>query len=89
MDETRKHIPESLQSHPAAKDLTRLRKLAIRMDSAFQLPIVNMRVGWDAILGLVPGVGDTLALLPSAFIIKPLDSLRARAEPYPLAETIR
>jgi hypothetical protein len=40
------------------------------MDSAFKLPIVGVRMGWDSILGLVPVVGDTLALLPSAYIMK-------------------
>ena len=70
MDETRKHIPEALNSHPHARDLTRLRRLAVKMDSAFRLPVVDVRIGWDAILGLVPGVGDVLALLPSAFILR-------------------
>jgi hypothetical protein len=47
------------------------------MDSAFRLPLVNTRVGWDSILGLVPGVGDTLALLPSAYILKEAHRLGA------------
>lgn len=51
-------------------DLARLRRLAQTMDSAFTLPIVNVRMGWDSILGFVPVVGDTLALLPSAYILK-------------------
>ena len=57
--------------------MSRLRKLAVTMDSAFRLPIVGVRVGWDAILGLVPGVGDALALLPSAYIIKEAHRLGA------------
>ena len=55
-------------SHEA--DLARLRRLAVSMDSAFKLPIVGVRMGWDSILGFVPVVGDTLALLPSAYILK-------------------
>ena len=51
-------------------DLARLRKLATRMDSAFRLPIIGVRVGWDSIIGLIPGVGDAAALLPSAYIMK-------------------
>ena len=51
-------------------DLARLRKLATRMDSAFRLPIIGVRVGWDSILGLIPGVGDAAALVPSAYILK-------------------
>ena len=56
--------------HPHAADLARLQKLARTMDSAYRLPIIGTRIGWDAILGLVPGVGDVLALAPSAYIFK-------------------
>ena len=57
-------------THPHAADLSRLRKLAVRMDSAFRVPVIGVRVGWDAVLGLVPGVGDVLTLAPSAFILR-------------------
>ena len=40
------------------------------MDSAFRLAVVGVRMGWDSILGFVPVVGDTLALLPAAYILK-------------------
>ncbi len=40
------------------------------MDSAFRLPIIGVRMGWDGIIGLIPGVGDLLAMAPSAYIIK-------------------
>ncbi|RYH03609.1 DUF4112 domain-containing protein [Salipiger sp. IMCC34102] len=39
------------------------------MDSAFRLPIVNMRIGWDAIIGIVPGIGDVLTLVPALMIL--------------------
>ena len=35
-------------SHEHAADLARLRKLAVTMDSAYRLPVVGVRVGWDA-----------------------------------------
>ncbi|MFD2738786.1 DUF4112 domain-containing protein [Sulfitobacter aestuarii] len=60
----------SPEDHPHAADLHRLRKLARNMDSAFRLPVIGTRIGWDAILGLIPGVGDAVALAPSAYIIK-------------------
>ena len=47
-----------------------MRKLAHRMDNAFRLPVIGVRVGWDSILGLVPVVGDALALAPAAYILK-------------------
>ena len=40
------------------------------MDSAYRLPVIGTRVGWDAILGLVPGIGDALAIAPSLYIMK-------------------
>lgn len=49
--------------------LQRLERLARRMDRAFRVPGTGIRLGWDSILGLVPGIGDTLALLPAAWIL--------------------
>lgn len=55
---------------PAEEDeLQRLERLAVLMDSAFRLPGTNIRLGLDTIVGLIPGVGDTLTLLPGAYII--------------------
>ena len=49
--------------------LDRLDHLAGRMDSAFRIPGTGIRVGWDSILGLIPGIGDIAALTPAAYII--------------------
>ncbi|WP_244437488.1 DUF4112 domain-containing protein [Roseivivax isoporae] len=49
--------------------LHRIERIAHRMDRAFRLPGTGIRVGWDSIVGLVPGVGDTLAALPAAYIL--------------------
>lgn len=51
-------------------DLDRLNRLARKMDYAFRIPLLGIRLGWDSILGLVPGVGDALALAPAGYIIK-------------------
>ena len=63
--------------HPHAADLARLRKLAQKMDSAFRVPVIGVRIGWDAIIGLVPGIGDALALAPSVFIMRESHRLAA------------
>jgi hypothetical protein len=47
-----------------------LRKLEILLDEAFPIPGTRIRFGLDAIVGLVPGVGDVLAGLAS--IVFPL-----------------
>ncbi|MFD1344210.1 DUF4112 domain-containing protein [Litorisediminicola beolgyonensis] len=57
-------------SDPAhLRRLERVERLAHRMDRAFRLPGTRIRLGWDSIIGLVPGVGDTLALAPAAYIL--------------------
>ena len=40
--------------------LERYRSLARTMDARFRIPGTPIRFGWDAILGLIPGVGDAL-----------------------------
>ena len=60
----------NFDTHEHGQDLARLRKLAVTMDSAFKVPGTRIRLGWDAILGFVPVVGDVLTLAPSAYILK-------------------
>jgi hypothetical protein len=47
-----------------------LRKLEILLDEAFPIPGTRIRFGLDAIVGLVPGIGDVLAGIAS--IVFPL-----------------
>ena len=42
---------------------------AQRMDRAFRIPGIGLRVGWDSIAGLVPGIGDALSLAPAGYIL--------------------
>ena len=39
------------------------------MDSAFEIPGLKWRFGLDAILGLIPGLGDTLTSLVSVYVL--------------------
>jgi hypothetical protein len=39
------------------------------LDSLFRIPGTQWRVGLDAIIGLVPGIGDTLTTLMSFYIL--------------------
>lgn len=50
-------------------ELQRLRKVAWRMDAIFTIPRTRITVGLDNIFGLVPIIGDLLALAPSVWII--------------------
>ena len=46
-----------------------LEMLAHLMDSAFHIPGIGIRFGLDAIIGLIPGLGDTLTSLASLYIL--------------------
>jgi hypothetical protein len=46
---------------PAASHLPLLRRWAVLLDSAFRVPGLGIRFGLDAIIGLVPGIGDLAA----------------------------
>lgn len=39
------------------------------MDDRFKIPGTNTRVGLDGLIGLIPGVGDGLAMLFSLYIV--------------------
>ena len=47
----------------------RLQTVANVLDSAFVVPGTRQRVGIDAIIGLIPGLGDILTTLLSSYII--------------------
>ncbi len=57
------------QSQQSAKLIRRLNTLARLMDTQFRIPGTNIRFGFDGIIGLVPGVGDLIALAFSSYII--------------------
>jgi hypothetical protein len=46
-----------------------LRRWAVLLDSAFRVPGTRIRFGIDALIGLVPGLGDLSAPIYTAFII--------------------
>lgn len=52
-----------------AESLARLEALARLMDGAFVIPGTNIRVGLDAIIGVVPGIGDAISGVISSYLI--------------------
>lgn len=63
---------------PAPEDraVAALRKWAVLLDSAFQVPGTRVRFGLDPVLGLIPGAGDVLAGCFSILIV--LHAVRLR-----------
>ena len=56
---------------PAEREriVARLRWLTAFLDDAIEIPGLKARVGWDAIIGLIPGVGDVASMGLSLYIV--------------------
>lgn len=64
------HIPDVIEpDEKLPQDLVALRRFAFLMDQAFPIPGTNVRVGFDAVLGLIPGIGDVIGGVLSTWII--------------------
>jgi hypothetical protein len=48
----------------------RLGRIAWLLDSSIPLPGVRFRIGIDALIGLVPGLGDLVGVLLSSYIVR-------------------
>jgi hypothetical protein len=65
----------SLENHNAATDprqrqlLARLQRYAWLLDNSIPLPGLKYRIGWDPIIGLLPGIGDAIGALLSMVIV--------------------
>lgn len=66
------------------KEIERLDRFAGWMDDRFSIPGTSIRFGVDSILGLIPGVGDTVTVLSSVYIIG-----KAQSHNAPLHLTLR
>jgi hypothetical protein len=49
--------------------MARVRRVARMLDSALRIPGTNIRFGLDAVIGLVPGLGDAAGAVLAAYII--------------------
>lgn len=49
--------------------LERMAKFARAMDTAFRIPLTNIRFGSDAVISLVPGLGDAVAAAMGLFVV--------------------
>ena len=72
-------IPEVIEpDEKLPRDLVALRKFAYLMDEAVGIPGTRRRLGLDAALGFIPGIGDIAGALLSAWII--IGALRHRVK---------
>ena len=52
-----------------AYSLKNLERFADFMEDRFRIPGLNVRVGWDFVIGLIPVAGDLLTMLASLYIL--------------------
>lgn len=67
----------------SAEEIRRLDRLAVLLDSQFRLPGTGFRFGLDTVVGLIPGLGDAVTFVPSAYLI--LTGLRLGARKSTIA----
>ena len=79
MSNTRASDYVFLNSRPSsrAERIARLDALATLLDTAILIPGTNVRFGLDALIGLVPGIGDTVTTLLSLYIVREARALGA------------
>ncbi len=56
-------------TEPERRRLERVERLATLLDNAILIPGTRLRIGLDPLLGLLPGLGDALGALASAWIL--------------------
>ncbi len=68
--------PNNPRRTDSSERLRRLRSIAWVLDNSIPLP-GGLRVGLDAIIGLVPGIGDAIGAVISAYLINEARSMGA------------
>ena len=66
---TARLLTASLQTRRSRNSIARLDALAMLLDSAIRIPGTKIVMGLDALLGLVPVIGDAISGLISSYII--------------------
>lgn len=61
---------EVIKTNTVNQDIQALEGLAHIMDSAIVIPGTSIRVGIDSLIGLIPGIGDTISALISSYIVQ-------------------
>jgi hypothetical protein len=67
--DTSKPAIEIDENFRAPNELLKAQSLANLLDTAVKLPFINFRVGLDFLVGLIPGIGDSIMLLASFRIV--------------------
>ena len=79
-------VPSSGEILSADTTTRRVRVLARLLDNAIPVPGTNWRIGFDPIIGLIPGVGDLIGAVLSGYIV--LEAVRAEVPTFTLARML-
>lgn len=82
----RERSDDRQDDRPEDRAMRRADAIARLLDNRFTLPGTDIRFGLDAIIGLVPGIGDTLTAGISAYIV--LEAFRLRIGAWPIIKMI-
>lgn len=68
------HTPRQTGDHAGldpsgARRLRRLDRLARLLDESIRIPALRYRIGYDALIGLLPGIGDAAGLLIGTYVV--------------------
>lgn len=77
MDLTQKQSGVFTSEERHRQTLARLRRFSSLMDTKFRLPGIGVRLGWDALIGLLPGIGDLLGAILSGYVV--IEAIRLKA----------
>jgi hypothetical protein len=69
MTTSREQFFDFAQPRTRRERVARLESVAALLDTAFIVPGTNIRFGFDALIGLLPGIGDTLTTAMSCWLI--------------------
>jgi hypothetical protein len=74
-----------LGNDPASRT-NRVRVLAKLLDNSISIPGTSWKIGFDPIVGLIPGIGDLIGAVLSGYII--LEAVRADVPAFTLARML-
>lgn len=62
--------------------IVRYETFARFFDSQYEIPGTKIRFGWDALIGLIPGFGDILTLIPQGYFLIEAIRLKVSKETF-------
>ena len=68
---------DTLRAPSRAERIARIDALATLLDTAFVVPGTEIRFGLDALIGLVPGIGDAITTAMALYIVNEARALGA------------